>query len=88
MRDILPFYFIRERRDVVFVDPKGETGLFWEENIKRENERSHDHQLPSSGLVTQAGNTKSRYPIQDEAHNLYNPETEKILNKLRRIGQQ
>lgn len=73
MRDILPYYFIRETETVVFIDPKSE---FYRE---RYNVLAIGKPLKGQG--------KKIYPIEDEAHNLYDPEAEKILDKLRTIGQ-
>lgn len=73
MRDILPFHFNRLDRKVIFVDPKNEF-------LRRK--RNVDI-LGKPGK----GRGKIIYPIEDEAHTVYDPETEKILNKLRTVGQ-
>lgn len=72
MRDIGPLYLNRLEGDLVFVDPKNE----WQ------------HKQPNVCIIGKPGirRGKTIYPIEDEAHKLYDSETEKIVNKLRSVG--
>lgn len=88
MRDILPFYFNRLEGEVIFADPKAETDRFWKEMVRKDrrtlqNVRCIDPNRPNVCIIGKPGKGKSIHLIEDETHNFFNPETEKIADKLR-----
>lgn len=45
-----------------------------------------DHEQPNACIIGKPGKDKTIYPIEDETHRFYNPETEKIASKLMELG--
>lgn len=91
MRDILPFYFNRLEGEVIYVDPKNELKRLRQAVVRndRKNPRAiycGDHKQANINLMGKPGQGKMVYPIEDEAHSFYNPETEKIASKLMELG--
>ncbi|EOI51513.1 hypothetical protein [Enterococcus gilvus] len=71
MRDIGPLYLNRLEGDIVFVDPKNEF-LHRQSNVDV---------LGKPGKDIRAGRL-----IVDECHNIYDPEVDRFVEKLRNRG--
>ncbi|MGG5373434.1 hypothetical protein [Enterococcus sp. AZ196] len=91
MRELSPCDSKTSEGKALLSDPLSQQEQLWYAMLcsDRKNPRSvycGDHRQPNVDLMGKPGQGKTICPIEDETHRFYNPETEKIADKLRDIG--